>query len=298
MAAIQAVFDRILVGDAHLLDGFAVQRVVTSGRRTESGICIHEDRLDIAGDGRVRLALHRSLSDMPGRQVGVFETQVPIDVILGLVRLLKAHPFDALPPSQVRPADTVMRVSVVAGGLVSEFVFPSSDRAAAAALRPLLGELASLLTQAEQHPSMTLGMMLAAPQRIAMTDTRLALSVVFGNFGAQGWWMTHPAHLADGDDLFVLYYGHLPEVRDDVMPPPLEIARVPLEMSVQGVPELIWMGPRTKVTIECSADVRFHTAGPHFMRAGYCAYRGESTVASQPRFVGGVFSSDVEVMVA
>ncbi|NRF70599.1 hypothetical protein HLB44_26700 [Aquincola sp. S2] len=297
MSAMQAVFDRILAGDAHLLDGFAVQRVVTSGRRTESGICIHEDRLDIAGDGRVRLALHRSLSDMPGRQVGVFETQVPADVVVGLVRLLKAHPFETMPRSQIRPVDTVMRLSVVAGGMVSEFTFASTDRDAAASLRPLLGELATLLARAEEHPSMTLGLMLAAPERVAIGESRLAVSVAFGNFGSQGYWMTHPAHLAGGDDLFVLLYGRLPEVRDDQMPPPLEIARVPLEVSVRPVPDLVWMGPRTKMTIECSAEVRFQAGGPHFMRAGYCTYGGEATIASQPRFVGGVFASDIEVLV-
>lgn len=297
-AAMEAVFDRILAGDAHLLDGFAVQRTVTSGRRTESGVCIHEDRLELAGDGRVRLALHRSLSDMPGRQAGVFEMRVPPDVVLGLVRLLKAHPFDPLPRSHIEPMDTAMRLTVVAGGLVSDFAFPSSDRAAAASLRPLLNELATLLAGAEQHPAMTLGLMLVAPPQATIGASRLALSVVFGNFGAQGYWMTHPANLDGADDRFVLLYGRLPDVRDDQMPPPLEIVRVPLEVRVHPVPGLVWMGPRTKVQIECSAEVRFEAGGPHFMRVGYCSYGGEQTVASQPHFVGGAFASDIEVLVA
>jgi len=291
--------DRILEGDTQLLESAGFARVTTTGARTASGIFEWEDRLEIRGDGTVRQTTYRSFADGPGQEPGVYELKKDRPYVLGVLQALRAAGLDALPAGRVEPNDVGIRLSAVAGGAHVEWAVAAGDHMALRPVQPLLNQFVPLTLQLLDHPVMTLGLDCSAPAQAKIGSARLTIALRFRNSGPRGYWLAHPAKIVE-DGRFEhcgLRYGIKPVVRDDIMPRPIQILRATLKPVSNDAPDLIWIGGHSETTVNCTAQIEFPEPGRYFMRAAFSTYAGGISASSQPRFVGGVFSKDVEVAV-
>jgi hypothetical protein len=291
--------DRILEGDTQLLESAGFARVTTTGAQTPSGIFEWEDRLEIRGDGTVRQTTYRSFADGPGQEPGVYELKKDRAYLLGILRTLREASVDALPPARVEPNDVGIRLSAVAGGAYIEWAVAAGDHLALRPVQPLLNQFVPLTLQLLDHPVMTLGLDCSAPAQAKVGSAPLTVGLRFRNSGSRGYWLVHPAKIVE-DGRFEhcgLQYGIKPVVRDDIMPRPIQILRATLKPVANDSPDLIWITGHSETQINCTAQVDFPELGRYFMRAAFSTYAGGITASSQPRFVGGVFSQDVEVTV-
>jgi hypothetical protein len=288
------VFDSILAGRDNLLDGFGLVRTATRGPRTPSGFFKWEDRMEVAGDGRIRMTVVRSLGDMPGSEPGVYEMQKDKDFVLNLVRLVKQSKLDALPPSRVEPADVMIRVEVVGGGLKMERAIAASDRRAAALLNPLLNAFIPISEELQHNPVMSLSLGLAAPPRAPTGTVRVTVGLTFRNFGKQGYWLMHPMGLSGEDDGCELLYGKRVEVRDDIMPEPVVVLQAPLTTRGKSM-DAIWMAPAAETTVDMIATLQCGSPGRYFMRARYSSYMQGPALGGRPCLVGTAFSPDIDM---
>lgn len=291
--------DRILEGDTQLLESAGFARVTTTGARTASGIFEWEDRLEIRGDGTIRQTTFRSFAEAPGQEPGVYELKKDRAYVLSVLRMLREAGLDALPAGRVEPNDVGIRLSAVAGGAQVEWAVAASDQMALRPVQPLLNQFIPLTLQLLDHPVMTLGLDCSAPAQAKVGSARLAIGLRFRNSGSRGYWLAHPAKIVE-DGRFEhcgLQYGIKPVVRDDIMPRPLQILRATLKPVGNDAPDLIWAGGHSETPVNCTAQIDFPEPGRYFMRAAFSTYAGGISASSQPRFVGGVFSKDVEVAV-
>jgi hypothetical protein len=291
--------DRILEGDTELLGSAGLARVTTTGARTPSGIFEWEDRLEIRGDGTVRETTYRSLADAPGEEPGVYELKKDRSYVLGILRALREAGLDALPSGRVEPNDVGIRLSAVAGGAYVEWAVASGDWMAQRPVQPLFDQFVPLTLQLLDNPVMTLGLACSAPAQARVGSPRLNVALRFRNSGTRGYWLAHPARIAE-DGRFEhcgLRYGVKPVVRDDIMPRPIKILRATLKPAVSEAPDLIWIGGHSETSVNCTVQIEFPEPGQYFMRAAFSTYAGGVSASSQPRFVGAVFSKDVVVAV-
>jgi len=292
--------DQILEGDAQLLESAGFARVTTTGARTPSGIFEWEDRLEIRGDGTIRQTTYRSFADGPGQEPGVYELKKDRAYLLNLFTALRDAGLDALPAGRVEPADVAIRLSAVAGGASVEWAVAAADHTSLRPVQALLNQFVPLTLQLLDHPVMTLGLDCSAPAQAKVGSARLTIGLRFRNSGSRGYWLAHPAKIVE-DGRFEhcgLQYGVKPVVRDDIMPRPIQILRATLQPTGTDAPDLIWVGGHSETPVTCTAQISFPEPGRYFMRAAFSTYAGGTTASSQPRFVGGVFSKDVEVTVS
>jgi len=291
--------DRILDGDTQLLESAGLARVTTTGAQTPSGIFEWEDRLEIRGDGTVRQTTYRSFADGPGQEPGVYELKKDRSYVLGLLRTLREAGLDAIPAGRVEPNDVGIRLSAVAGGAYIEWAVAAGDHLALRPVQPLLNQLVPLTLQLLDHPVMTLGLACSAPAQARVGSARLTVALRFRNSGSRGYWLAHPARIVE-DGRFEhcgLRYGIKPVVRDDIMPSPIQILRATLKPVANDSLDLIWIGGHSETPVNCTSQIDFPEPGRYFMRAAFSTYAGGISASSQPRFVGAVFSKDVEVVV-
>lgn len=280
------------------LDAFGITRLTTLGPLTAAGVPLWEDRITVSEEGRVLRTIRRSLSDMPGARVGTFELEKGRSFALSLAALLKSHPLRAVPPSRVEPNDVAIQLSATIDGAEDQVTFSARDEEAARAVEPIAAALRPLILDSGWRPQMSLGLEITAPRQAALGDRRVTVSIVFSSDGAEGFWLTHPSQLAGGDNRCELQYGWKVEIRDDIMPEPVEVLRASLTCEVASPTERVWMAPGSRTAVPMTADVHFARAGDYFMRAGYCAYIPGPVGERAETFVGGVFSADDDVGVS
>jgi len=284
-------------GNDRLLAGFGVIYKNSRGLLTPPGIFKHETRIEITGDGRLRMSVFRSLSDRPGAEAGVYEIRKNKEFVLRIVERLKSCRLDAIAAAPVDPAGATLRFCVTAGAASAEYAFPSSDAAATRLLKPLLNEFVILADEFEQKPLMTLSVALIAPVDGRIGGARVPIFLELHNSGTRGYWLRHPSRLTAEEEGCVLIYGKKPEARQDAMPEPLELLRAPLSASGAAQPDL-WMSPAGRARIELAAQVHTASAGIYFMRAGYACYSDGPAGNGQPYFMGAAFSPDREMIVS
>ena len=297
-APLDRVLEKLIGGDGKSLEGFGVVCANSRGPLIEPGIFKYGTRIEIAGDGRVRMTVVRSLSDRPGGESGVYEIHKDKAFVLHVAELLKSCRLEEIQAQPASPMGAIINISVVAGGTAADYSFASSDAAATKFLKPLLNEIVALSDELEGSPIMTLGVDLIAPTHARIGNVRFAASLDLHNSGTQGYWLTHPSRLTAEHEGCELIYGKKPEVTQETMPEPLETQRAPLTAPDGSQPDLLWMAPSGRARVELAAQVNYASPGNYFMRAGYACYSGGGTLGGQPHFVGAAFSTDIEVIVS
>jgi len=295
-AILEKALARAQEGDPAALGGFGFERHTLKGPGIPGDGNEWEERMTLTGDGALRLRTNRSIGDMGSEPIGEYRRQAEREVVRRIIQLVRETPWGELPRFRIEPADTRIRISVAAAGMVQEVAIGFRDPTAILPVKPLLQELDRMAASLRADPVRTLAIALEMPRTARAAKIRLPVTLRFRNSGPEGYWLTHPGALGRVHrwEQCGLIYGREPERVPGFTPPPIEQQGAPLEPG-EDPRDLMWVAGGSELSQRFSCLLEPARGGRYLARAVYSTYQGEDHVTGRPRLRGCVFSNQVEI---
>ncbi len=286
-------------GHEGLLAGFGLERYIVYGLAAPPNSRQWEDRLSLTGAGEGRFHSLRSITDNGGNAFGYFQRALPREELKEVIGLVDDVGLLDVAPFRIEPADMLIRVTIIVGGMqVTKFV-GVNDPERLSPLQPLFRKLQEIELRLKETPSRSLSIEMTTVTEAVVGNQTIPVSVRFVNRGRESYWINHPRTLGRGayTDRCTIEYGYRAPIQPGITPLPLEVMETSLRSETETGLQMVWMAAGTVQEARLVADVNFHRPGEFLARAVFSNYDGEDVVGGVPRLRGCGFSTEQTIQV-